>query len=173
MDSREELIRQFQGDRFRLIAYIRSLVGDPELTEDVFQQVSVVVLQKADEFIPGRDLQAWCRGIARNVIQRERKKARRLRVFDGDRILDLVDRAFEESAGKEMAEAQRSVMRECMQLLAAHARELVSLRYSTGLSLREIAGKLEKSEPAVQVALSRVRKWLTDCVERRGAEATT
>jgi RNA polymerase sigma-70 factor (ECF subfamily) len=171
MDQKEDLIRRFQAERFRLIAYIRSFVGDADLTEDIFQQVSVVVLQKADEFIPGRDLQAWCRGIARNVIQRERQKARRLRVFEGDRILDLVDRAFEESARSDLAEARSSLMRECLDLLAGHARELVSLRYSTGLSLRQIAGKLEKSEPAVQVALSRVRKWLTDCVQRRGSEA--
>src|SRR5436853_3554058 len=83
--ERDRLIREFQRDRLRLIAYIRALVGDPDLTEDIFQEVSVIVLQKADEFTPGRDLQSWCRGIARNVVLREREKSRRLRTFEGDR----------------------------------------------------------------------------------------
>ncbi len=35
--EKDRLIREFQRDRLRLIAYIRSLVGDADLTEDLFQ----------------------------------------------------------------------------------------------------------------------------------------
>src|SRR5258708_33811558 len=91
--ERDRLIREFQRDRLRLIAYIRSLVGDADLTEDVFQEVSVVVLQKAEEFAEGGDLQPWCRGIARNLILREREKSRPLRRFADLRSAELVDAA--------------------------------------------------------------------------------
>jgi len=170
--DRDQVIREFQRDRARLIAYLRSLVGDPDLTEDLFQEVSVVVLQKADEFIPGRDLQAWCRGIARNVVLRERESARRIRTFEDNRIVELIDAAFAENSGRELIDSRRSLLRQCLDLLAQPSRELIELRYGTGLSLRQSAEQLKRSEASVQVALSRVRKWLTDCVQKRaGAEA--
>jgi RNA polymerase sigma-70 factor (ECF subfamily) len=166
--ERDRLIREFQKDRFRLIGYLRSLVGDADLTEDLFQEVTVVVLQKAAEFEEGRDLQAWCRGIARNLVLREREKSSRLRVFEGDRILDLVDAAYAEQSGDDPVEAQRTLLRRCMEMLGARPRELLTLRYGSGLSLREISARLDRTEGAVQVALSRIRKWLGDCVSRRG-----
>lgn len=166
--DRDRLIREFQRDRFRLIGYLRSLVGDADLTEDLFQEVTVVVLQKAAEFEDGKDLQAWCRGIARNLVLREREKSARLRVFDGDRILDLVDAAYAERSGDDPVEAQRTLLRRCMELLGAGPRELLTLRYGSGLSLRQISSRMDRTEGAVQVALSRVRKWLGDCVARRG-----
>jgi RNA polymerase sigma-70 factor (ECF subfamily) len=166
--ERDRLIRDFQRDRLRLIAYIRALVGDPDLTEDLFQEVSVVVLQKADEFRTGGDLSAWCRGIARNLVLRERERARRLRPFADDRLVDLVDASFAENEDRELLDQKRSLLRLCLDLLAGTARELVDRRYVDGLSLREIAGRAERTEAAVQVSLSRIRKWLSDCVERRG-----
>ncbi len=165
--ERDRLIREFQRDRLRLIAYIRSLVGDADLTEDIFQEVTVVILQKADEFEAGRDLQAWCRGIARNVVLREREHSRRLRSFEGDRLIELVDIAFAENSRGDGLENRRSLLRACMTMLAAPSREILHLRYDAGLSLRQAAQKLGRSEAAAQVALSRVRKWLVDCVERR------
>ncbi len=166
--ERDRLIRDFQRGRFRLIGYIRSLVGDPDLTEDLFQELTVVVLQKAADFEEGRDLQAWCRGIARNLVIREREKSSRLRPFEGGRLLDLVDAAYDERAGEDPMEARRSLLRRCMEALGGGPRELLALRYSSGLSLREISSRLERTEGAVQVALSRVRKWLADCVARKG-----
>jgi RNA polymerase sigma-70 factor (ECF subfamily) len=165
--DKELLIRSFQAERFRLIAYIRALVGDPELTEEIFQEVSVVVLRRIEVFDPTKDLQAWCRGIARNLVLRERDRSRRLRVFDNDRIVELVDAAFEER-GMEDVDDQRFLLRNCLGQLASGSRELLQLRYQAGLSLRAIAERLERTEGAVQVALSRVRKWLADCVKARG-----
>lgn len=166
--DKDSLIRSFQADRFRLIAYIRALVGDPDVTEEIFQDVSVVVLQKIDTFDPARDLQAWCRGIARNLVLRERERSRRLRVFANDAIVDLVDAAFAERPGETALDSHRSQLRLCIGKLAGGARQILDLRYQAGLSLRDIAGRLEKTEGAVQVALSRIRKWLVDCVQRRG-----
>ncbi len=165
--ERDRLIREFQRDRLRLIAYIRALVGDADLTEDIFQEVTVIVLQKAQDFDCARDLQAWCRGIARNVVLRERQKSRRLRTFEGDRLVDLVDAAFAENAGRELAELRHSLLRQCMQMLAQPSLEILQLRYDAGLSLRQVSQKMGRTEAAVQVALSRVRKWLTECVGRR------
>jgi RNA polymerase sigma-70 factor (ECF subfamily) len=164
--GRDLVIREFQRDRFLLLAYIRALVGDPGQAEDIFQSVSVVVLQKTEEFIPGSDLQAWCRGIARNLILRERRLAHRLRSFEDDRILDRIDQAFAEYDQADLLEERRDQMRECMGRLSPSSRELIELRYGSGLSLKQLSVRLRRSEGSIQVALSRIRKWLGECVER-------
>jgi RNA polymerase sigma-70 factor (ECF subfamily) len=166
----EHLIREFQRDRHLLLGYLRALVGDPSLAEDLFQDVSVIVLQKIGQFQEDRDLQAWCRGIARNLVLRQRQDALRLRTFEDDRIIDLVDAAFAENPDRELWDPRRQELRHCLDLLAAPSRDLVQLRYESGLSLRAIASRLSRTEAAVQVALSRVRKWLADCIERRSAQ---
>jgi RNA polymerase sigma-70 factor (ECF subfamily) len=168
--EREQLIREFQRDRHLLLGYLRALVGDPSLAEDLFQDVSVVVLQKIEQFDPGRDLQAWCRGIARNLVLRHRQDAVRLRAFEDDRLVELIDAAFAENAGRDLWDPRRNELRPCLEALAASSRELVHRRYETGLSMRSIAARLSRTEAAVQVALSRVRKWLADCIERRAAQ---
>lgn len=167
--EREQLIREFQRDRYFLLGYIRSLVGDPGLAEDLFQEVSVIVLKKADQFEAERDLQAWCRGIARNLVLRHRHDSTRLKYFADDRILELVDAAFSENSGREVWDPRRIHLRKCIDSLAAPSRELIQLRYETGLSLKAVASRMARTEAAVQVALSRVRKWLSDCVTRRAA----
>jgi len=164
--GRDLIIREFQRDRWLLLAYIRALVGDPGRSEDIFQSVSVVVLQKAEEFIPGTDLQAWCRGIARNLILRERRLAHSLRSFEGDRILDRIDQAFAEYDQSDLLEERRDQMRECMSRLSPGSRELIELRYVTGLTLKQLSLRLRRTEGSIQVALSRIRKWLGECVER-------
>ena len=65
------------------------------------------------------------------------------------------------------------LLRGCLRMLASPSRELLQLRYDAGLPLRQVAQKLGRTESAVQVALSRVRKWLLECIQKRsqtGAE---
>jgi len=171
MTDSESLIRQFQSERIRLLAYIRSLAGDPDLTEDVFQEVSVVVLQRAQQFDASRDLQAWCRGIARNILKRERSRSRRMRLFEDDQMIDLVTAAFDENPDLELLNTRRANLRQCTESLAPTSKELVQLRYVDGFSIKRLAEKLGRTEQAAQVALSRVRKTIVECVERRQRSA--
>ena len=67
MAEDEELIRRFTGIRASILGYLRILVGDPHLAEDLFQDISVVVLEKTSTFDRAKDFGAWVRGIARNV----------------------------------------------------------------------------------------------------------
>ncbi|HYG74469.1 MAG TPA: sigma-70 family RNA polymerase sigma factor [Planctomycetota bacterium] len=173
MTNSETLIRQFQAERLQLLAYIRSLAGDPDVTEDIFQEVSVVVLQKAQHFEPGRDLQAWCRGIARNILKRERSRMRRLRFFEDDRLLDLVTAAFDENPELELLNARRASLRHCTETLSANSRQMVQLRYVDGLSMRALAEKFGRTEDAVQVGLSRIRRAISQCIERHQRAAAT
>ena len=163
----EGLIRNFQRDRLRLVAYIRSLVGDPDLAEDIFQETAVVVLKKTESFDPNRDVGAWCRGIARNLILRQRERSRRLVPFTDERMEQLVDTAFEENRGREFLESRLARLRSCLKQLPARGREVLELRYVSSLTLKELASRMKQTDGAVQVKLSRLRQVLADCITRR------
>jgi RNA polymerase sigma-70 factor (ECF subfamily) len=172
MDARhEQAFREFQRGRLQLTAYIRSLVGDADLAEDLFQEVSVALIQKLEGDDPViRDVAAWSRGTARHLVYRERTRARRLQPFATDRIADLVDLAFQEQVRPDGSEERRSFLSRCMQTLAPTARELLDLRYVSGMSLRELGEHLDRTEGAVQVALSRIRRALLECIRRHEKE---
>jgi RNA polymerase sigma-70 factor (ECF subfamily) len=163
----EQVFREFQRGRLPLTAYIRSLVGDPDLAEDLFQEVSIALLQKLEGDDPViRDVAAWSRGTARHLVYRERTRAKRLHPFATDRITDLVDLAFAEQERPGVSDDRRSFLARCMQSLAPAARELLDLRYVSGMSLRELGDHLDRTEGAVQVALSRIRRALLECIRR-------
>jgi RNA polymerase sigma-70 factor, ECF subfamily len=168
MDTpREHFFRQFQRDRTRLIAYIRAITGNWDVAEDVFQEVSLVLLDKIDELAMEGDFHAWCRRVARNIACRERTKSRRLKAINDDVVLDLIDNAFAQNEPSASHDFQREQLRVCMEKLSPQNSELVNMRYLSELSLKELALKLNRSEGAVQVALSRVRKAILECVQRK------
>jgi RNA polymerase sigma-70 factor (ECF subfamily) len=170
----EQVFREFQRGRLPLTAYIRSLVGDADLAEDLFQEVSVALLQKLEGDDPViRDVPAWSRGTARHLVYRERTRAKRLQPFATDRIADLVDLAFQEHRRPDGSEERRSFLSRCMQTLAPTARELLDLRYVSGMSLRELGDHLDRTEGAVQVALSRIRRALLECIRRHEKDVST
>ena len=66
MDPQQErTIALLLSHRAMLLGYITSIVRDPDLAEDVFQNVAVVVLDKAGAVEADKDFPAWVRGVAR------------------------------------------------------------------------------------------------------------
>ncbi len=66
---------------------------------------------------------------------------------------------------KDQGAAYRGALRECLEELAATAREAVDLRYQEGASGVEIAAILGISEANVKVTMHRARQQLRGCIE--------
>jgi len=163
----EHIVREFQKQRQPLLSYIRALTCDADKADDLIQDVSVIVLRKASAGERPENLPAWCRGIARNLLLRERRDNARLIYFNSEDWIALVDRAFEEN--QPQPDEDRSSLRKCIDKLGGSARELLDMRYTQALKLKDIARRMQRTELAVQVSLSRLRKSLRQCIERRGS----
>ena len=57
----EVLVREYDQ---MLMAYIRCLIRDPGLVEDVFQETLITAWRRFEDFDSTRTLGAWLRGIA-------------------------------------------------------------------------------------------------------------
>lgn len=168
----QALARSLLEHRDAIFGYILALVRNWQSAEELFQEVSLVVLQKGQQGEAVERFLPWSREIARRMVLDHWKRGARGRRILGERALDAVDRAFEERDEEPAATDLLRSLRRCLEKLPGHLRRIVDLRYSESLPLDEIARRLERSAGSVQVALSRIRMRLHDCTKQAGGEAS-
>lgn len=173
MDSaRQALIQAFVRDRGQHLGFLRAICRDPELAEELFQDLSIVVIEKIGTFDASRDFGAWVRGIARNLHRRaletRRDRVRPQAVYD-PALVDAVLAAYEARAAEEVEEkadhAER--LQRCLEQLPPRHRELIRDRYESNLSIHRIAEIRSRTESAVETILSRIRAALLQCIRQR------
>jgi RNA polymerase sigma-70 factor (ECF subfamily) len=148
-----------------LRGFVTSLVVDYSLVDDVVQETFITVTAKADSFEPGTNFKAWTWTIARHKTLQALHTARRQRRLSDAAIESLC--AQDESLEWEEAETAQRHLDACVDELAPKARLAVELRYRHAHRVGEVARRMGWTANAVHVALSRARKVLRDCVERR------
>jgi RNA polymerase sigma-70 factor (ECF subfamily) len=163
---------EFLRDRHRLGAFVYGLLRDSHAAEDVLQEVW---LRLAAEVEKGTELQnqnAWCRGVARNLIRKIWDRSRTAKVVPDssvlDALLDKVEQSFAETddLDEDWAERQEA-LNDCVSSLPEPSRRLLALRYESQASIAEVAQTLDRSFEGVTKALYRLRKDLLDCVQRK------
>jgi len=160
-----------EQNRRWLTAFTLSQTGSPQDAEDLVQTVFSRAIKYQTSYDGSRQLGAWLRGIARNVLREYWRKQKRLPVFVEEEALRELQAAAEADAPNWMqpdAESDRIVaLRECMMRLAERIRKVVRLKYRALLPSAEIGARLGMTRAAVDMGLSRARRVLADCVERR------
>jgi RNA polymerase sigma factor (sigma-70 family) len=155
-----------------LLAYVRSLVADRKLAEDVAQQTFLIAYRKIDSLKDPAAFPAWLRGIARREVLAAWRRRGREELVD-PAVLEQMDeayRAFEERRPAETwAERMRLVM-ECYERLPEAMRAVCRLHYFEDRKAREIAEALAVNLNAILKRLERARAAIRECVQRRLAE---
>jgi RNA polymerase sigma-70 factor (ECF subfamily) len=168
MSASEAVSRVFLRHQFMLMDYVRGLVRDPHDADDLFQEVGVKILAKSS--VPQGDaaFAAWARGVARNTVLHHWRAKRRRRVIPSSRLLDVVDRAYQEAdAGADEMTDRRRVLEDCIRGVPEKTRKILKMRYCEGLKSATIAERLRSTATAVRMTISRVRRELFGCVEKR------
>lgn len=165
--DRDALLRGLLQGRAPLLGYLRVLTRDDGLAEDAFQDTMLVVMRKLEEFDTTRDFHAWVRGIGRHVCQRVLAKRQARPV--SPTLLAALEAAYEERTTEDdgAEAANLTYLLRCLEKLGPAHRQLVQLRYAEGLNLEALGNRLGRTAGAVQVALSRVRRALSVCIEQQ------
>ncbi|QDU92480.1 RNA polymerase sigma factor [Lignipirellula cremea] len=152
-----------------LLSFIHALVRDRNDAEDLFQEVGVLVLKKGAEAPQdSHRFAGWCRGIARNLVLHHWRSKQRNKLVANERLLHVLERAYEEASLEDGLPQQRSVaLPDCLNELADHSRHVIQMRYFQGLTSEQIGQQLDRSAAAVRKLLSRIRAQLEQCIERR------
>ncbi len=168
MADLKELSSRFLADRYHLMAFISGLVRDPEAAEDIFQEVWIRLAGAAESGQRIEHPPAWCRGVARNLILRRWREARGAKIVADSELIDFVDQAFEEQASDgERWRARREALVACVKGLPKRSRKVLRLKYDRGLPATAVAEATRRSVKSVFMLLSRLRRSLAECVEKK------
>ena len=168
----EAVLRLLLRHRRNLFAYLHAIVRDPGIAEDLFQEVSMVILRRWGEFGEVKDFWALAREIARRQALASLRQDGRNPVLFSTGALDAIDRGFDRVALE--TPAREEALRQCLKKLPPLWHQMVRLRYWLNCPVSEVAERLVRSENTVSVTLNRIRSRLADCVRGRlrSAEST-
>ena len=144
----------------RVKEYIRMMVKDNDVADDIFQETFVKAVRVIDEgrYTDNGKFLSWVLRIAHNQVIdyfRSRKQLKQVNEADaGFNVLGTL-RFAEQTVEDDMVATQISCdVRHLVELLPDEQREVVMLRYFSGLSFKEIA---EQTDVSINTALGRMR----------------
>ena len=140
--------------------YINMMVKDRDVAEDIFQETFIKAVRVIDEgrYTDNGKFLSWILRIAHNqVIDHFRAQRQSKAVTESEAGYDVLgtlrfaERTVEDSMVSDQIERD---VRALVELLPAEQREVVMLRYFSGLSFKDIA---EQTEVSINTALGRMR----------------
>jgi RNA polymerase sigma-70 factor, ECF subfamily len=160
------VVRLLMADRSRLFSYIWAIVGDVHVAEDVFQEVSLLVIEKGGELVDQPELKVWLRRVARYKSMEALRRMKRRPVPLDEAVIEKLEphwATYDNTAESDLIE----LLQQCTELLTPNARKLVVLRYVKGLRSGQIAQRLKRQVTTVRQAIARAHRSLYDCVRAR------
>jgi RNA polymerase sigma-70 factor len=154
-----------------LLCYLKTLVGDASLAEDLAQETLLAAYKSLAKFRKGGNFGAWLRGIARNKAHESQRVTARNRVIVDDRIIEGMEDVYcvFDSADSEhgLWEERLTLLRRCIDRLSPHFKAAVVQVYQVEQSLEQASASLGVSFEAIAQRLSRARRLLFECVAAR------
>jgi RNA polymerase sigma-70 factor, ECF subfamily len=165
-DDVEELAVLWTAAQRVVAAFIRTLIPDPHQSQDILQQVAVVVVRKFSQYDRSRHFTAWAIGIAKqNVLAHRRSRRTDRHIFD-DAMVERIALAYERRLPEDLSDVH-DALQQCLEKLQDRSYRLIDLYYVRGLKSIEIARRLGLAHGAVRMRLSRTRDALRSCIEAR------
>ena len=144
----------------RVKDYIHMMVKDRDVADDIFQETFIKAVRVIDEgrYTDNGKFLSWILRIANNQVidhfraQRQNKSVSESEAgYDVLGTLKLAERTVEDAMVCEQIERD---VRALVELLPAEQREVVMMRYFSGLSFKDIA---EQTNVSINTALGRMR----------------
>lgn len=167
------LLQDFLEGRREVFRFICALTRDLEASEDVFQELSLAVMDEAAKGGTPSNFMAWIREVARHRVADYYRRSQREAPLS-ESMERLVDLAFSENeTPPEVDRVRQKHLVDCLRSLSRRARELIERRYHDRMSLDDVATAIGWTSGAVKSGLSKARKALQECVHSKLRTETT
>jgi len=152
-------------ERRRLVfGYIFALTRDVDSAEEIFQELSLAVLEESSRGTPVERFLPGACTIARNQVAtyyRKKGKAQPISAALAQSIADVID---ENQESREDSARRIRGLLDCVDALPLRQRQLIELYYRDQNSIADVADTVGWKANAVKVALSKIRRALLDCL---------
>jgi len=156
----------------RVKAFAWRMTGDSAMAEDLAQDVFLHLFQVLRRYDHTRPFSPWMRRVMTNVIlNRLRGKRLPTRSLDAGadgRTIPLPDPDARDPVASAQQSEETERVRRHLRSLPEAWRAAVALRYTEGLSIREIADALDLPPNTVKTRLFRAREALRDAMVQDG-----
>jgi RNA polymerase sigma-70 factor (ECF subfamily) len=161
------LLMREHGDA--VYRYVRQVVRDPALADDVHQRVFVEAYRDLGRFGGRSAVRTWLFGIARHRCLDALKGARRRDAHHEPDDAPLEAAPDPTPAAGERIDQRRLVdaLGRCLDVLAPAARIAVLLRFREGFSYEEMSGMCGERAGTLQQRVTRSLPVLRRCIEER------
>ena len=158
--DRSAISQLIESHSRRVKDYIHMMVKDRDVADDIFQETFIKAVRVIDEgrYTDNGKFLSWILRIAHNQVidhfraQRQNKSVSESEAgYDVLGTLKLAERTVEDAMVCEQIERD---VRALVELLPAEQREVVMMRYFSGLSFKDIA---EQTNVSINTALGRMR----------------
>jgi RNA polymerase sigma-70 factor (ECF subfamily) len=166
-EALQTLHRQLYQPVYR---YIYLKIGDANASQDL---TSDVFLRMLEALKGGRGWQttpnAWIFGIARNVVaDHYRRRERRPEVELDENALPAADPGLAQTV---IAAEEQTALLAAMEELTDEQRDVVFLRFMEGLSIKDVAEVMGKTEGAIKALQFRSMQALSKIMQQKGGDA--
>jgi len=163
----EALARFFDATFDRVYAYLRRMVADEHLAEDLTQDVFLQVQRSLATYDPERDPRPWVLMIATNKLRdhwrsRAHHEGRQETSLDQDELSERLPAASRGPDADLTRDEFASELNAAIERLPAGLRAALLLRVYEGLSFEEIGILLERNEVAARKRYSRALEALRE-----------
>lgn len=166
-EALSEVYTRFQRPLFR---YLFHLLGRKELTEDVLQEVMVIVWQKAHTFQRTGQAARWIFGIAHHQAFKALRRDTTVTFLELEAAADLSDGTPDPEADI-VRQATCEEIAQALTCLTPEHREVLELAFFQDFSSKEIAEIVNIPLGTVKSRLSYARRALKAALLRNGWEA--
>ncbi|GAA5495597.1 RNA polymerase sigma-70 factor, Rhodopirellula/Verrucomicrobium family [Rubritalea squalenifaciens DSM 18772] len=159
----EELLVAHQGFIRGMVISLGVLRHD---ADDLVQQVNVKLFNMQEQYEQGTNFKAWVASVCRfTCLSYFRDKQRRPHLDMSEQALDALQETYIQHY--EQMDQRYELLEICLQSMPQKDRDVLREFYKRGESIKEIAEQLKKSAVAMRKYISRLRKSLKECIERR------
>lgn len=132
--------------------------------DDIMQETSATMWERKEDFESGTDFVAWGRRIAYFKVLDYRKRIQRTRkVVFSEEMFNVIKDTFSSQAN--VTDGYIQGLSDCIQKLRANDKHLINLRYSLGLTVKNLSQRLNSSTRSIYYSL-RIQGLLLECMER-------
>ncbi len=165
--AHDQFLPLFLAAQPDLRAFIGAMVRDPVAREDVFQEVAMILWKNFDRYDATRPFGAWARGVAARKVMEDRRLRARLPESCTLETLDLLSLGFATEEADARWQDREKALNFCLELLPERSTRIINDRYQKGRPVEAMAVEAGVSADALYQTLSRLRRQLRECVQRR------
>ena len=158
----DEFVERFVAVQSQVYRYIATLAPNRTDADELFQQTSLVLWRKREQFDRSGSFLHWACGIAHNEVRNYRKKHRLAKQCLSDAAIERLAELQHVSAQR--LESQIQWLSDCMERLSAEQRGLLELCYLDAKPINVIAAESNVAPTVLYKRLDRLRWALVDCI---------